>query len=248
MLKLEFEDAKNWLDLLDAIRDIVEEAVFVATQDGLSLRAMDSARVAMVDLKLPVVYFSDFQVEGEKVNFAISVADMVKTLRGIKKGYRLIIELSEENTLRLNLIGKGRYVFEFPLLDISPESIPALKLNFEVLLKIETDVLGNAIKNLEKFSDYVVFKATSDKLILGGKSEKGKATTEFLRDELIALEVTKESTSSYSTEYLLNILGKSELSEVTTLEFGTRMPLKATYQLTGEGEVSFYLAPRTEIE
>ncbi len=248
MLRIEFEDAKNWIDLLDAVRDIIEEAVFVATQDGLSLRAMDSARVAMIDLKLPVIYFPDFKVEGEKVSFAISIADMIKAFRGIKKGYKLTMELSEENTLRLNLLGKGRHVFDFPLLDISPESIPALKLNFEVLVKIETDIIGNAVKNLEKFSDYVVFKATKDKLVLSGRSEKGKATSEFLKDELIMLEVTRESISGYSTEYLLNILGKSELSEITILRFGNRMPLAVTYQLAGEGEISYYLAPRTEVE
>lgn len=247
MLRIEFEDAKNWLDLLDAIRDIVEEAVFTATQEGLSLRAMDSARVAMIDLKLPVVYFPDFKVEEEKVSFAISVADMVKSLKGIKKGYRLVLEL-KENILRLEFIGKGRHAFEFPLLDISPESIPSLKLNFEAHVKIETDIIGNAIKNIEKFSDYIRFKATSDRLVLHGKSEKGRASSEFLRDELISLDVIKECEASYSTEYLMNILGRSELSEVTSIEFGNRMPLKATYTLAGEGEVSYYLAPRTETE
>lgn len=248
MLRIEFEDAKNWLDLLDAVRDIVEEAVFVATQEGLSLRAMDSARVAMVDLKLPVIYFPDFKVDEEKVSFAISVADMIKSLKGIKKGYRLVIELGEENLLKLSLIGKGRHVFEFPLLDISAESIPSLKVNFEASVKIETDILGNAVKNLEKFSDYVTFRATSEKLILTGRSEKGRAASEFSKDELISLEVSKDVVSSYSTEYLLNILGRSELSEVTTLEFGNRMPLKTTYTLAGEGSISYYLAPRTEIE
>jgi len=248
MLRIEFEDAKNWLELLDAIRDIVEEAVFVATQEGLTLRAMDSARVAMIDLKLPVVYFPDYKIDEEKVNFAISVADMVKSLKGIKKGYRLIMELTENNTLKLEFLGKGRHSFEFPLLDISPESIPSLKLNFEAHIRIETDILANAIDNLEKFSDYITFKASSDKLVLTGRSEKGKATSEFLKDELISLEVVRDCISSYSTEYLQNILGKSKLSEVTALDFGTKMPLKATYILAGEGEVSYYLAPRTEVE
>src|SRR5579875_293505 len=246
MLRIEFEDAKNWLGLLDAIRDIVEEAVFVATQEGLSLRAMDSARVAMIDLKLPVVYFPEYKVDNEKVNFAISVADMVKSLKGIKKGYRLVMELTEENTLRLEFLGKGKHSFEFPLLDISPESIPSLKLNFEARVRIETDILANAIDNLEKFSDYITFRASNDKFVLTGRSEKGKASSEFLRDELIGLEVTRECVSSYSTEYLLNILGKSELAEVTDLDFGTKMPLKATYMLSGGGEVAYYLAPRTE--
>lgn len=248
MLKIEFEDARNWLDLLDAIRDIVEEAVFIATQEGLSLRAMDSARVAMVDLKLPVVFFPDYKIEKEDVKFAISVADMIKSLKGTKKGYKLVIELGEENLLRLSFIGKGKHVFEFPLLDITAESLPSLKLKFEAHIKIETDIIGNAIKNLEKFSDYVTFRANSEKLILSGRSEKGRAASEFLKDELISLEVENESVASYSTEYLLNILGKSELSEVTLLEFGNRVPLKVTYGLAGEGEISYFLAPRTEIE
>jgi len=248
MLKLELENGKDWIDILQAIRDIVEEAVFIAKPDGLYLKAMDSARVSMVEMYLPAIFFSDYSIEGEEVKLAISIIDMVKSLKGIKKGYRLTISTTEENTLRLLFSGKGSFIFEFPMLDISYEAIPELKLKFDAKIKIETRVLGDAIEKIEKFCDYAVFKVSEEKLSIYGKSEKGKAATEFSKDDLISLEVQNECISAYSTEYLLNILGKDELSEVTILELGNKIPLKATYQLINEGELSYYLAPRTEIE
>jgi proliferating cell nuclear antigen len=248
MLKIELDDAKLWLQILEAIKDIVEETIFIATPNELTLRAMDSAKVAMVDLRLPSMFFANYQTEKEEVKIGFSIVDMVKTLKGIKKGYRLTIDVTEDNLLKLTFLGKGTHVFEFPLLDITTETLPTLKLKFDSKIKIETDLLYDTVKNLEKFSDYLIFKAYPDKFVINARSEKGRANSEFTRDDLIAIEVEKESITGYSTEYLLNILGKSELSEVTILEFSTKNPLKVTYPLVNEGEFVYYLAPRTEIE
>lgn len=248
MLTIEFEDAKTWIELLEAIKDIVEEAFFVATPEGLSLRAMDSARVAMIDLKLPPSYFSNYNIEKEEVKLGFSVSDMVKVLKGMRKGYKLALELSTENVIKLRFMGKGYHTFEFPLLDIESESIPSLKLKFDARIKIETKVLLEAVENIEKFSDYATFKVESEKFMIYGKSEKGRATSEFSKEDLIELQMEKEAISSYSTEYLLNILGKDDLSEITVLEFATKVPLKVTYNLENEGELTYYLAPRTEVE
>jgi proliferating cell nuclear antigen (pcna) len=248
MLSIEFEDAKNWIELLEAIRDIVEEAFFIATPEGLSLRAMDSARVAMIDLKLPPPYFSNYNIDKEEVKIGFSVSDMVKVLKGMRKGYKLALEVGDENVIKLRFMGKGYHTFEFPLLDIEGESIPSLKLKFDVRIKIETKVLMDAVENVEKFSDYATFKVESEKFVIYGKSEKGRATSEFSKEDLIELQMEKEAISSYSTEYLLNILGKDDLSEITVLEFATKVPLKVTYNLVNEGELTYYLAPRTEVE
>jgi|BEDMetMinimDraft_2_1075160.scaffolds.fasta_scaffold00278_15 proliferating cell nuclear antigen len=248
MLTIEFEDAKSWIELLEAIRDIVEEAFFVATPEGLSLRAMDSARVAMVDLKLPSVYFSNYNIEKEEVKIGFSISSMVKILKGMRKGYKLTLELGEENLIKLRFIGKGYHTFEFPLLDIEGENIPSLKLKFDAKIKIETKVLMDAVENIEKFSDYATFKVESEKFMIYGKSEKGRATSEFSKEDLIELQFENEAISSYSTEYLLNILGKDNLSEITVIEFATKVPLKVTYNLENEGELVYYLAPRTETE
>ena len=48
MFTAKFEDAKTWQALISAISALVDEANFEISPKGLTLRAMDPSRIAMV--------------------------------------------------------------------------------------------------------------------------------------------------------------------------------------------------------
>jgi proliferating cell nuclear antigen len=51
VFKASISDARLWKSLLGAISALIEEADFNATPDGIRLRSMDPAHVAMVDFE-----------------------------------------------------------------------------------------------------------------------------------------------------------------------------------------------------
>lgn len=250
LLKLSLEDPKIFVAILDAISTIIDEAVFTASEEGLTLRSLDSARSAMVDVKLPKQFFTEYEVSGQ-VNIGVRVKDLIKISKLGKRGTtQFQLEVPEgSNIIKLTFIAKSSMrTFELPLLDLTFEQIPVPKVKYEATLKIVTDELYDAVKAVSTFSDNVEFKATKDKFVISSGSEKGRGVSEYSRDQLIDLSVeAEEVVSAYSSNYLLDMVAYSELSEVLEVSFASRKPAKFYYSLINGGELTFYVAPRSEV-
>ncbi|MEM1689944.1 MAG: DNA polymerase sliding clamp, partial [Thermofilaceae archaeon] len=67
------------------------------------------------------------------------------------------------------------------------------------------------------------------------------------KGSLIEYEVRQPSYSSYSLEYLDEIVGKAyRISDLVTIEFSTNKPLCLTFDIAAGGILRFFLAPRME--
>jgi len=250
LLKLSLEEPKTFISILDAISTVVDEAVFTANEEALTLRSLDSARSAMVDVKLPKQFFTEYEATGQ-TNIGIRIKDLIKIAKLGKRGVtQFVLEVPEgSNILKLTFIGKASTrTFELPLLDLTFEQIPVPKVKYEATIKIVTDELYDAVKAVSTFSDHVEFKATREKFIVSSGSEKGKGVSEYTKDQLIDLNVEGEEViSAYSSNYLLDMVAYSELSEVLEISFASRKPAKFYYSLINGGELTFYVAPRSEV-
>lgn len=250
LLKLSLEEPKTFISILDAISTVVDEAVFTANEEALTLRSLDSARSAMVDVKLPKQFFTEYEATGQ-TNIGIRVKDLIKIAKLGKRGVaQFRLEVPEgSNILKLTFIGKASTrTFELPLLDLTFEQIPVPKVKYEATIKIVTDELYDAVKAVSAFSDHIEFKATKEKFIVSSGSEKGKGVSEYTKDQLIDLNVEgDEVISAYSSNYLLDMVAYSELSEVLEVSFASRKPAKFYYSLINGGELTFYVAPRSEV-
>ncbi len=78
------------------------------------------------------------------------------------------------------------------------------------------------------------------------------ATIEFEKgsDVLLDLEAKEASKATFSLSYLSEIVkaAVAATSEIAILEFSTDMPIKLDFQQEKEGKLTFYLAPRIEVE
>jgi proliferating cell nuclear antigen len=77
------------------------------------------------------------------------------------------------------------------------------------------------------------------------------ATIEFAKgsDALLSLETEEPSKATFSLSYLSEIIKAAvATSAVATIEFSTDMPIKIDFEQEKEGKLTFYLAPRIEVE
>ncbi|MDQ7081635.1 MAG: hypothetical protein Q9N34_00500 [Aquificota bacterium] len=66
-------------------RKIIERGVFIADEEGLRLRAMDTSHVVMVDLFYPSSAFVEYNVSGE-AEFGVSFSLLTKGFEEGSKG------------------------------------------------------------------------------------------------------------------------------------------------------------------
>ncbi len=244
--KLSYPDAKSFYTILESLSKLIDEISMTITADGVRMRALDPAHVALIDITLPPEAFVEFDVEGEaKAGF--NVPNLVKLLKRSKKGDKLELVV-EEDRLTFTIVGATVKRYTIVNLDVPEPEIPEASLEFNVKAEIISDPLKNALKDAETVGDIAELEAKSeDELYIRGKGASISETRiSRMSGALVNLEVKEPSKSSYSIDYLKHVLKLTKIADVVRLEFSTNMPLRMEFQLPGSGKVTYLLAPKLE--
>jgi len=242
-----FTSAKIWRSIVSAIAELIDEANFVASPDGLRLRAMDPSHVVMIELDLPQLAFDEYRCDEEMV-IGVNFDEFNKLLKRASARERLEMEVADRSRLTLRFMGKALRTFRMPLIDIAGEELPSPSLEFNVKARVIADALKDAIKDASIVSDYVRFTADQEALMLTASGDRGDVEVKLSEDmgSLVELEVKEPSRSTYSLSYLSDMMKAVAAAEIVTVQFSTDMPLRLDFMLPGEGRITYYLAPRME--
>jgi len=251
LFKAKISDAKLLRDMITAISTLVDEATFNITQEGIKLRAMDPSRVAMIDFEWPKTVFDEYTCDAP-TKMCINIGEMLKLLRRTGKDESVELAL-DEKTNRLNVGIKGKYerTFNMPTLEAAEEEVPTPKITFNIRAKVTTEGLHQAIEDVLLVSDHVKIEVDSEKLTMRAAGDLMGATIELKKgsDALLDLEAKEPSKATFSLSYLSEIIKTaSGASDIATLEFSSDMPVRIDFQQPKEGKLTFYLAPRIEVE
>jgi len=237
--------------MFSAIAILVDEATFNVDPEGIQLRAMDPSRVAMVDFQWSKDVFDDYQCD-QPQKMCINISELLKLLRRASREEVIEISLNPE-TARLQISITGRYTrtFNMPTLEPQEEEVPTPKITFKVQAKITTDGLRQAIEDAQLVSDHVRIEADNEKLVLNATGDLMDANIELKKgsDTLLDLQVQEPAKATFSLSYLAEIIkAASASSEIATIEFANDMPIHIDFQQPKEGKLTYYLAPRIEVE
>lgn len=247
MVKFTFPDAREWRYIIESLATIVDEANFVATPEGLRLRALDPGRIAMVDLFMPAGLFEEYSVEAE-TKIGVVLDDVNSILKRAKSDDKLVFEVGG-GRLTIALLGRAERRFRVPLLDIAGQELPTPRLNFTVAAKMLSDTFRDALKDASLVSESVKLKAEDESLYLSAKSDKGEVETRFSIESgsLLEIDVKDAAEASYGIDFLDKIVSKAyRVSDIVVLRFATNMPLEMTFDIAGGGTLKYLLAPRME--
>jgi len=238
--------AEKLKDSIESVSTLVDEAKFRLTPEGLSVRAVDPANVAMVSFDLAKDAFESFEAtEGE---LGIDLTKLTGVMEMADKEDNIELELDEAgHKLIVRMRGLS---YTMSLLDPSSirkePKVPSLDLPARIVVRGED--LKRAIKAAEKVSDYMSMGIKGNVFFMEAEGDTDKVLVEMEKDKLIDLQPA-EVKSLYSLDYLSDIskiLGKS--NEVT-IDLGKDYPLKIRLKIAeGHGDVSYMLAPRVESE
>jgi proliferating cell nuclear antigen len=251
MFKAKISDAKLLRDMITAISTLVDEATFNITPEGIKLRAMDPSRVAMIDFEMPKTTFDEYTAD-TPTKMCINITELLKLLRRTSKDESVELAL-DEKTGKLNVGIKGKYdrTFNMPTLEATEEEVPTPKITFNVRAKATTEGLNEAIQDVLLVSDHVRIEMDNEKMTMRATGDLMGATVELKKgsDALLDLETKEPSKATFSLSYLSEIIKTAAAtSDVATLEFSTDMPIRIDFQQPKEGKLTFYLAPRIEVE
>lgn len=238
--------AEKLKDSIESISTLVDEARFRITPEGLSVKAVDPANVAMVSFELSKDAFDSFEAtEGE---LGIDLTKLTGVMEMADKSD--IIELELDEASHKLIVRMRGLAYTMSLLDPSSirkePKVPNLDLPAHIVIRGED--IKRAVKAAEKVSDYMSMGVRGDIFFMEAEGDTDKVLVELGKEQLIDLQAT-DAKSLFSLDYLSDmskILGKS--NEVS-IDLGKDFPLKIRIKIAeGHGEVSYMLAPRVESE
>jgi proliferating cell nuclear antigen len=236
-------EAKMFKELVETIGNIADEVALLFTSEGLTIKALDVDQSSLIDIYFPKEMFLEYDVE-ESVSVGVSINNLKKVLKHLKKGENLAIE--PEGEYAKFTIGAGGVVsrmFRFRNLEVPTPEIPELNLSFTATAKVMAQSLKKVIEDIEAIGGSTQFRATPEALVIRSVGA-GKLEVKFAQGSLalISLEVSEPAESIYDTSKLVNVLGITKISDIVTLSFASKMPLKAEFSI-GPGRVTYLLAP-----
>ncbi len=249
MFKAVIDDSKLFKDSINLIGELVNEGVFTISKEGLKLIAMDPANVAMIIFQMLPSAFSQFNLQRE-TKVGLSIDKLKGVLRRVTGSEKLILSV-EESQFNLEIIGNYKRRFTLPLLDIEQGDIRIPNLEFTSKVELKSDALKDGVEDVSIISDSITLIAMQKSFIMKSAAESSEVVIELTpsnSEALVNLEVSQESKSKYSTEYLAKMIKASKIAETLTLNFKKDYPLKLDYVVLDKLKISFILAPRVETE
>ncbi|MBO8173701.1 MAG: DNA polymerase sliding clamp [Thermococcus sp.] len=244
-----FDGAKDFATLIATASNLIDEAAFKVTEDGISMRAMDPSRVVLIDLNLPAGIFSKYEVDGEET-IGVNMDHFKKILKRGKSKDILVLKKGEENFLEVTLQGTATRTFRLPLIEVEELELELPELPFTAKAVVLGEVLKEAVKDASLVSDSLKFIARENEFIMKAEGETNEVEIKLtLEDEgLLDLEVQEETKSAYGISYLADMVKGIGKADEVIIQFGNDMPLQMDYPVRDEGRLTFLLAPRVEEE
>ena len=239
-------DAYLLRDSVEILSVLVDEIRLKTSSDGISVKAVDPANVAMVTFKLDYSAFDDF--EGDEGEIGLDQTKISDILGVADKNDKVSMELNENSkNMSINI---GSFSYTLSLLDPSTirsePKIPQLELPAEIILNGSD--LRRAVKAAEKISDHMLLGVNDDVFYMEAEGDTDKVRLDLPRDQLIDLKADNVR-SLFSLDYLSDIVKPASKSNEVVLELGQDFPIKINFEIAnGTGKVGYLLAPRIESE
>ncbi len=237
-------DADLLKDSIESLSVLVDEARFRISPEGIAVRAVDPANVAMVTLDLAASAFDEFNANDCEIG--MDLTKLTDALSLIDKNDKVMIELDDmSQKLAIHIAGLS---YTLSLLDPSTiradPRIPQLDLPAEVVMNGKD--LRRAVKASEKISDHMLFGIEGDLFYMEAEGDTDRVRVEMTRDQLIDLK-PEDTHSLFSLDYLSDIVKPVAKSNEVHLEFGMDFPIKISTNFANSVlKVSYLLAPRIE--
>lgn len=230
--------------VLDATNPLVDEAKFKITPDGISLKAVDPAHVAMIDLQLRKAAFLEYKADdmelgidldkfGEVLKLASSDDEVDLTYD--PDNHRLVLKIGNL-TRRMSLVDTG---------GMADPKVPKLELPAQITIRPEE--LERGIKASEAVSDHVALIADADGFELLAEGDADNVNLKLHKSMLPSLKATQRVKSLFSLDYFSNMVKAAKGADGVHINLGSDYPVRIEFDIAGgNGHVTYLLAPRIE--
>lgn len=239
--KLKSETLKG---VVDVVSTLIDEAKFKIDTNGVSLKAVDPAHVAMIDLHLDKAAFEQYSATDTEIGLDL---DKLRDVLRLSKTGDLIEMRQDEERNRL-VISIGNITRRMNLVSTEGMSDPKVpNLNLPAKISVNIEELQRGIKAAGSISDHISLNANAEGFEMVSEGDTDLVSLKLPKDLLVSLDCKENIRSLFPMDYFSNIIRAIPAGTVVSFNVGNDLPLKLEFDFSGgKGKVKYLLAPRIE--
>lgn len=216
----------------DVIHEDTGDIEFQVSKDKILCSVLNKSHTNFFEVEFDEDFFSVFDVD-DMDRFSVSVDDLYKLLKSLKKTDNLTLEVDESYLIAVVESENGnRRVFEYTLQDIlnSTPSFPSI--NFDTEFSVDTSDLKQSVTDLKLIgTDKYKMVVSGDSLFISSSND---ALTKYSHEIYISPEIpTKAIVSVINVDYIEKMLKFNKVNKVVEIKFGDGKPLSYFFKGVG---------------
>ena len=225
--------------LVNIISTLIDEVKFTITPEGMTLKAVDAAHVAMIEMEVEKCAFDKYEAEDCEIGLDLDkVKDVLKLAASGD-----VIGMEQDDTHGRLVFKVGNITRRMNLVDtttMSDPKVPQLSLTAKISLPV--DELQKGIRAADKISDHITLKAGPGYFDMFCEGDTDSVS---LHLDGASVEVC----SMFPLDYFSNIIKAIPAGTTVMVELDNDYPVKLVFSLAdGNARVNYLLAPRIESE
>ena len=230
--------------LVNIISTLIDEVKFTITADGMTLKAVDAAHVAMIEMEVGKGAFESYEAEACEIGLDL---DKVKSVLKLAASGD-IIKMEQDDTHGRLVFKVGNITRRMNLVDtasMNDPKVPQLSLATDISLKV--DELQKGIRAAESISDHITLRVGVGYFELSCEGDTDSVSLRLEGDAIESINAESDVQSMFPLDYFSNIVKAIPAGTVVRVELDNDYPVKLVFALAdGQVKVNYLLAPRIE--
>ncbi|CAG9325583.1 unnamed protein product [Blepharisma stoltei] len=236
--------------LISAIKDLITEANLEITSEGISIKTMDSSKIALIILTLQADQFDEYHCSHPET-IGISIPNLSKFLNLANNNETVTLKIEDNsNVLSLAFAGldnKRTSEFTLNLLDIELENFGIPEQDYSVYAKVPSLEFARICRSFCPALNPISLSIDKEALNFEFVNEDIGSGVVSLRpaeipDHKMVLRVTQPVSMDLNLKYLNHFNKASCLSEEVSISMSSDAPVMLQFKFY-LGELRYFLAP-----
>ena len=232
--------------VIDVTSPLVSEVKLNINSKGISLRAVDPAHVAMINLEIDNKAFEEYKADD--MELGIDMDKLAGIMRLSTSGDMVSLEYDE--TANRLIIRIGNLVRKMSLIDTAGMPDPKMpNLDLPAKAIIKASEINRGVRASEAVSDQLAVSINKDNFELFAEGDTDTVNLKLPKDLLVELTSKGEYKSLFSIDYFSNMIKPVKGEDTVTIFLGNDNPVRVEFDIADKkGHVKYLLAPRIESE
>jgi len=242
-------------NIIEAVKDLVNDANLDCSEEEVSIQCMDSSHVSLVAVSLQAAAFDHYRCD-RPLSLGINSGNMAKIFKMMGKDDQVVLKAEDEpDNLTLMFEGNGNGAiadFELKLMEIENEALGIPDTPYKCTVQMPAGEFQRIVRDLQVLGDSCTISVTKEgvRFTVAGSIGTGNILTRAQDsdkdEEKVVIDMEEPVELSFALRYLNFFTKATALSKQVIISMSPDVPVVVEYPIDDIGYVKFYLAPKID--